>query len=393
MRSFKLPPTITPHERARELNAYLWQKEISQHLPNSRVISEGKELFMLGGYSYLGLLADQEVKEAAKKAIDELGTGSSGTAALSGTSKYHNRVEKIISKMWNRDETVLYPTGYSANLAVVGALMMGGGEIFIDARAHRSLMDATDQVRAKTTTFKHNDMADLEKKLKDSQSARNRLILVDGVYSMDGSICPLPELVDLCHKYNAYLLVDECHAVGMLPPHGKGVEEYFGMPSGTIDFRIGTLSKAIPSMGGFASCSKEFGQFIRHNATHSIFSGAAAGATYAAAEVSIKKFLTNPDWISEMHRKAELFRGLMNEFGFDTGDSTTCIIPVIIKNTELCMKVAAKLFEKGIYIQPIIFPAVKESRLRVGISRTMSDEDLIWAANTIRETYEELTQE
>lgn len=382
-RQFVLPKETLPFRRARELDAYVWEKPIEAHAERSHVICGGRDMLMLGGYSYLGLLTNQHVKDKFCEVAAKLGTGSCGVAALSGTSVYHKNVESLISNIWNREQTILYPSGYTANLAVINAITRAGDEIYIDTYAHMSLHDACSQSKAKRVLFDHQDLAGLDMKLSKSRSNKNKLVVVDAVYSMDGNICSLIEVVAICKKHKALLLVDECHAFGMLQPYGFGIEEYYNLPTGTIDLRIGTLSKAIPSAGGFVSCSNELADYIRHHGHHNIFSGSQSAANMAAAETAINLLLDNPEWICALHKKANDFRSYANELGLHTGTSETAIIPIIIDDVDQCILTAAKLFEQGIYIQPVLFPAVKKSRLRVGISVNMSNVELRAAAKKI----------
>ena len=389
---YDLPKETLPFRKARSLNAYVWEQPIEAHLPNSHVICDGRDMLMLGGYSYLGLLTNQQVKNKFCEVASKLGTGSCGVSALSGTSIYHKKVESLISKLWNRDQTILYPTGYSANLAVINAITRAGDAIFIDTHAHMSLHDACSQSKAKRILFEHGNLDSLETKLaKSAPSTRNKLVVVDAVYSMDGNLCDLPEISKICTKHGALLLVDECHAFGMLPPHGMGIEEYFNLPSGTIDLRVSTLSKAIPSVGGFVSCSNKMADYIRHHGHQNIFSGAQSAASMAAAEVAINLLIENPTWITRLHQNATKFRKNANKLGLDTGASETSIVPIIIDNVEQCLLVAADLFKQGIYVQPVLFPAVKKSRLRVGITVSMQEEELRIAIEKIADTVSKFT--
>lgn len=381
--SFDLPKDTLPYRRAQELGAYVWEKPVEAHLKQSHVICDGRDMLMLGGYSYLGLLTNQYVKDKFCEVVATLGTGACGVAALSGTSVYHKNVESLISDIWNREQTILYPSGYSANLAVINAITRAGDEIYIDTYAHMSLHDACNQSKARRVLFNHHDLAGLNEKLMKSRSSKNKLVVVDAVYSMDGNVCSLLEVVDICKKHGALLLVDECHAFGMLQPYGLGIEEYYQLQPGTIDLRTGTLSKAIPSVGGFVSCSNKFGDYIRHHGHQNIFSGSQSAASMAAAETAINLLLENPEWIGTLHKKANIFRSYARELGLDTGASETAIVPIIIDDIDQCIMTAAKLFEQGIYIQPVLFPAVRRSRLRVGISVNMSNTELRLAAMKI----------
>lgn len=380
---FQLPKETLPYRKARDLGAYVWEAMIDRHLPGSRVLCGSRDLFMLGGYSYLGLIGHPLINAAVNRAIDELGTGTHGTSAMSGTSKYHKEMESRLATFWRRDDAILYPSGYAANLTVVNALTRHGDGLFIDIAAHMSLHDACSQSHAERVLVRHNDADDLDRKLARHGGLRNKIVIVDGAYSMDGDLCDLPALSSVCKRHNAFLLVDECHSFGMLPPLGGGVEEYYCMPSGTIDFRIGTLSKALPSHGGFVALSQSFADFVRHHGRHNIFSGSVPGAFLAGAAVALDLLIEHPEWVVELDRKSKLFREAARANGFETGNSVCAIVPIIIDDVDQCMGMAKACFDRGVFVQPVLFPAVKRSRLRAGINLAQSDADLLSAVDVL----------
>ena len=344
----------------------------------SRVRVQGRSRLMLSCYDYLGLAGHREVEEAAIAAVRAYGTGTGGVRMLTGTTALHHDLEREIAAFKGVEAALAFGSGYLANLAVVAALFGPRDRVLLDARAHRSLHDACVLARVPVTTFPHNDVAALEGELRRAPARCRTLIVVDGLYSMDGDICPLPELVELKRRYDAFLLVDEAHALGVLGDTGRGVHEHFGMAADEIDIWTGSLSKAIPSNGGFLAGRRDLIVYLQHAAAPFWFSAALGPAAAAAALESLRVLRREPERLETLRRNAETLRAGLAARGHDTGDSISAIVPVMVGAEVATWELARRLFDEGVLASAVVYPAVPRgaARLRLCATAAQSAADL-----------------
>lgn len=371
--------------RPREL--FLWFREIERDLPNGRVCVKGSgEMVMLGGYSYLGLNNHPDINLASRNALARYGTGTNGSRWLAGHTSLHHELENRIAKIHNTEDAVVFSSGFMANVATLSSLLSRKDVVFSDKHNHASLIDGCRYSGAKIIRFRHNDMVDLSRKMEAHNGSGRRLVVVDGVYSMSGLASDLPQIVKLCEKYNAALMVDECHSHFVLGENGKGVKEYFGLQSGDVTIEMGSLSKAIPADGGYIASSADICTFLRRAARGFIYSGATSPVMIAAAIAALDVFEQEKETLLfELSRKTELFRSQLRSLGFDIGDSPTPIVPIKVGASVTAAKAALYCHEHKVFIHPVFPPVVKQgdALLRASIAANHTDEDLISAAKTI----------
>ena len=361
---------------AKKRNLYFYQAPIEK-IYDAHVVINGKDYIMFGSYSYLGLINHPKINEAAKKAIDEFSTGTHGVRLLAGTTKLHNLLEEKISRFKGREASAVFSSGYVTNLTTISTLLTKDDYVFCDKYDHASIVDGAIQSRANFIRFDHNDMEHLEELISQIPEDKVKLIVVDGVYSMDGDITPLPQLIEIKKKYNAILMVDEAHSLGVLGENGKGIEEYFGIYN-EVDIDMGTLSKTIPSVGGYIAGDKKLIDFIKHNSRAYIFSAALPPAQTMAAMASFdiieeEKWRIKKLWENIIHYTSEL-----KKMGFDIMKTQSAVVPILLKDDELALKLTRILWDEGIIIFPILTPAIPPgtSRLRSCIMASHSSEDI-----------------
>ncbi|MDD3641202.1 MAG: pyridoxal phosphate-dependent aminotransferase family protein [Atribacterota bacterium] len=314
--------------RLKENGTFFWLKTI-ENSAQSRVMVEGEEKIMLASYNYLGLIDHPKLKEAAIKAIEKYGTGTSGVRFLSGTTEVHKKLEEKISQFKGAEDAITYTSGYVTNLAAITSLYQNGDLIIIDKIDHASIIDGCMLSGARHKSFLHNDMDRLESILKNSDNYVNKIIIVDGVYSMDGDVANLPEISRLAKKYGAKVMVDEAHSIGVLGKTGHGIEEYFGLKD-AVDIHMGTLSKTIPAVGGYIAGEKEMIQYLRHNSRPFIFSAPIPPVNAAVAIAALEVIEDEPERVENLHKNMEKFREGINSMGYNIGDTVTAIVPILL---------------------------------------------------------------
>lgn len=377
-------------EDAKRKNLYFYQAPIEK-MYDAHVIINGKDYIMFGSYSYLGLINHPKINEAAKKAIDEFSTGAHGVRLLAGTTILHNQLEERIARFKGREASAVFSSGYVTNLTTISTLLTKDDYVFCDKYDHASIVDGAIQSRANFIRFDHNDVEHLEELIREVPDDRVKLIVVDAVYSMDGDIAPLPQLIEIKKKYNALLMVDEAHSIGVLGENGKGIEEYFGI-YGEVDIDMGTLSKTIPSVGGYIAGDKKLIDFIKHNSRAYIFSAALPPAQTVAALVSFdviedEKWRIKKLWENINHYVSEL-----KKMGFDTMNTQSAVVPILLKDDDLALKFTRILWDEGILIFPILSPAIPPgtARLRSCIMASHTHEDIEKALKAIYKAGKEL---
>jgi len=362
------------------LDAYPFQAPLSTR-SGPIVKMNGYRMLMLSSYDYLGLIGDPRVDETAIAAIRKYGTGTGGVRLLTGTLDLHEEMEEALAEFKGTETAITFTSGYAANLAVISALFGPADRVIADALSHRSLMDACRLAGVHVQKFEHNDMASLRHELENGPEANRTLIISDGVFSMDGDICPLPELVAMKKEFGCFLLVDESHASGMLGPHGRGTDEHFGISTQDVDIWTGSLAKAIPSNGGFVAVSRRLAIFLQHASAPYIFSGALAAPAAAAVCETLKILKREPERVTRLRANATFLREGLHSLGYDTGLSQTAVIPVMLYEDEKTALFARKLRDYGVLVSPVLFPAVAQgaARLRLCVTAAHTPENLEFA--------------
>ena len=322
---------------------------------------KGKDVLMFGSNSYLGLSDDPRLKEAAIEAIRKYGTSCSGSRFLNGTLDIHLELEEKLAALVGKEEAVTFSTGFQVNLGIV-SLGPRDGYIFLDSYDHASIIDGSRLSFSKVLKFTHNDMCSLEEKLKVAPVDAPKLIVVDGIYSMSGDIAPLPEILDLADKYNAAVMVDDAHALGVIGEQGRGSSNHFGVTD-RIDLIMGTFSKSFGSLGGFIAGNRTMLNFIKHNSRSLIFSASMPPANVAAVSKAIDIMLEEPERIEHLwkitnHAHEEFIRR-----GFDIGTTQSPIFPLYVRDTDKCLTAVREALEEGVFITPVIPPAVPQDSI------------------------------
>ena len=367
------------NERARNMKeneTFFYMKSI-EGLSGAHTQIDGREMLMFASYNYLGLISHPEVKEAAKKAIDEYGTGAAGVRFLAGTTRAHEDLEKKIARFKKADDAVTYSSGYVTNLAALTTLCQRGDLVIMDKLVHASIIDGCLLSGANHRSFLHNDMESLERILTQSYNYQNKLIVIDAVYSMDGDIANLPEISRLAKKYNAKLMVDEAHSIGVIGKTGHGIEEHFGLEN-SIDIYMGTLSKTIPAIGGYLTGDKDLISFLKLSSRPFIFSASLPPVAVITAKTCFEVIEREPELTMQLQKNMKQFREGLQEMGYDTGNSETAIVPIMVGDEERTLQLCKKVNDEGVFICPILFPAVPRgtNRLRAHVLATHTSEDI-----------------
>lgn len=378
-------------EEAQQADLYFYNQPITELLGGSKVLVRGREMDMFASYGYSGLLGHPRINEAAKAAIDKYGTGTHGVRSLAGSLDLHFELERTIADFKKAEDAITYSSGYVTNLTVVSTLMGRHDYVFSDKLNHASIVDGCLMSGAKFARFKHNDLTDLENRLKKAPTEAAKLVIADSVFSMDGDIIDLPRMVELCQQYGAWLMIDEAHSIGVLGETGRGIEEHFGLDD-VIDIKMGTLSKTIPSVGGYVAGRKDVINYLRHATRAYIFSAALPPAQAAAANEAFKVILDEPWRVEKLRANSQQFINGLKERGFDTLDTETAIVPVLCKTDELAFEMTREAQNKDIFVLPVVSPAVPEglSRLRATVTAAHESEDIERAMNIIQEAGEKL---
>lgn len=382
------PEMLWDVDHYKEEGLYFYLEPSKEILPNGRVITKNYgEMIMLGSYSYLGLIGHPEINAAAQAAVAHYGTGTHGVRLLAGSLLLHDELEARIAKFKQTEAAITFSSGYVTNLSTIASLLRRGDTVICDKLNHASIVDGCLLAQAKFVRFRHNDMVHLERRLQDADKNGRILVVADAVFSMDGDIVNLPEMVRLCRHYGAYLMIDEAHSIGVLGERGHGIEEHFGMPPDVIDIKMGTLSKTIPSAGGYVAGSEDLITFLKHEARAFIFSAAVPPASAAAAKTAFDVIEAEPWRVQKLQENYDHFAGRLRDVGFDLLYSETAIVPVICGSTERAATLAKYCRERGIFVQAVVAPVVPEglARLRCCVSAAHTMEDIDFCADTIIE--------
>ena len=342
----------------------------------TEAVYQGKRMIMCGSNNYLGLTTHPKVKQAAKEAIERFGTSCTGSRFLNGTLELHEQLEKELAEWVGKPAALVFSTGMQTNLGTISALVGRGDVVILDKDDHASIVDGARLSWGETRRFRHNDMEHLEQVLKSIPDDKGKLVVVDGLFSMEGDIAPLPELVPLCKKYGARLMVDDAHAVGVLGG-GRGTAAHFGMTE-EVDLIMSTFSKSFASLGGFIAGDEDVIHYIKHHARSLIFSASIPAANAAAALAALEVMRSEPKRIERLNYIAKCMRDSYQKLGFNTGNSETPVIPIIIGNDLQTFAAWKLLFENGVFVNPVISPAVAPGRqlLRTSYMATHTDEQM-----------------
>lgn len=343
-------------QKAMQAGIYPYFREIESD-QDTVVMINGKQVLMFGSNSYLGLTNHPKVKEAAIRAIEKYGTGCAGSRFLNGTLDIHTRLEEKLARLVGKDGALCYSTGFQVNLGVVSLLAGRNDYLILDELDHASIIEGSRLSFSKVLKFEHNDMDELECKLKLCEKDRVKLIVVDGIFSMEGDIVKLPELVTLAKKYNASVMVDDAHSIGVLGKNGSGTASHFGLTD-KVDLIMGTFSKSFASLGGFIAADKEVINFIKHHSRSLIFSASMTPASAAAVMASIEIMENEPERIEHLWELTAFALDGFKSAGFDTGKSETPIIPLFIRDDIKALYLTKNLLEDGVFINPVVSPAV-----------------------------------
>jgi 8-amino-7-oxononanoate synthase len=324
---------------------------------DTEVMINGKRVLMFGSNSYLGLTCHPKVKEASKNAIDKYGTGCAGSRFLNGNLDIHIELEERLAKLVNKEAALVYSTGFQVNQGVISCVAGRNDYVILDEFDHASIIDGSRLTFAKVLKFAHNDMADLERKLKLCEPDRIKLIVVDGIFSMEGDITNLPEIVRLSEKYQGSIMVDDAHALGVLGKNGSGTASHFGLTD-KVDLIGGTFSKSMASIGGFIAADKTAINFIKHNSRSLMFSASMTPSSAASVLAAIEIMESEPERIEHLMVLTQYARNQFKAMGFDTGKSESPIIPLYIRDDLKTLQMAQRLLEEGVFINPVVSPAV-----------------------------------
>ena len=370
---------------------YPYYRPISSGQDPLVTMADGSKVLMFGSNSYLGLSDDPRLKEAAIAAIKKYGTSCSGSRFLNGTLDIHEELEEKLARFVGKEEAVTYSTGFQVNLGVVGCLGFRGGYIFLDALDHACIIDGSRLSFSEVRKFRHNDMADLEKKLWLTPRHANKLIVVDGVYSMEGDIAPVPELVALCEKYNASLMIDDAHGLGVIGENGSGTASHFGLTD-SVDLIMGTFSKSFGSLGGFIAGDRVVIEYLKHNSRSLIFSASMTPAAVAAASKALDIMIEEPERREHLWEVTRHAQEAFKANGFDIGHTQSPIIPLFVRDTIKAMTIVKLAYEQGVFITPVIAPAVpeKDVLIRFALMATHSIEQVDEAVEKLTKIFKQL---
>ena len=376
-------------QRAMAMGIYPYFREI-QSDQDTEVTISGKKVLMFGSNAYLGLTNHPKVKEAAIEAVKKYGKGCAGSRFLNGTLDLHIQLEKRLAEFVGKEDAIVYSTGFQVNLGVVSCLTGREDYILWDELDHASIIEGHRLSFSTKLKYKHNDMESLEKQLQKCDPDKVKLIVTDGVFSMEGDVAKLPEIVALAKKYNASVMVDEAHGIGVFGRQGRGTCDHFGV-SQDVDLIMGTFSKSFASIGGFIAADESIINYLRHHSRSYIFSASNTPAATAAANAALDIMMNEPERIQHLwdltHYALEGFR----QMGCEIGNTSTPIIPLFIRDNDLTFLIVKELFEAGIFVNPVVSPAVasEDTLIRFSLMATHTKEQLDYALETIHKVFKQ----
>lgn len=387
----ELCAAYTLADEVKAMGLYPYYRPISSGQNPVVRMSDGRDVLMFGSNSYLGLSDDPRLKEAAVKAVEKYGASCSGSRFLNGTLDIHLELEEKLARFVGKQAAVTYSTGFQVNLGVVSSLGFRGGFTFLDSLDHACIIDGSRLGFSQVRKFPHNDMAGLERKLRAVPKAAYKFIVVDGIYSMEGDIAKLPEIVDLCEKYNACVMVDDAHALGVIGENGSGTASHFGLTDKT-NLIMGTFSKSFGSLGGFIAGDNEVINYLKHNSRSLIFSASMTPAAIAAASRALDIMIEEPKRREHLWVVTRYAQAAFKAAGFDTGRTESPIIPLFVRDTMKAMQVVKMAYEHGVFVTPVIAPAVPENDvlIRFALMATHTKDQVDVAVGVLTDIFREL---
>lgn len=372
----------------KEKGIYPYFRPISSS-QDTEVEIDGKKVLMFGSNSYLGLTNHPKVKEAAKRAIDKYGTGCAGSRFLNGTLDLHIELERRLAEYVGKESALVFSTGFLANQGALSSLTGRNDYIILDELDHASIIDGSRLSFSKVIKYRHNNMEDLEAKLAALPQSSIRLIVVDGVFSMEGDIARLPEIVALADTYGASIMVDDAHGLGVIGVNGAGTASHFGLTD-KVDVIMGTFSKSFASLGGFIAGDRDVIEYLKHSARSLIFSASMTPSAAASVVATLDLIMTEPEHIQRLWDNTNYARNLLKEAGLDTGDvSETPVIPIYIRNEESVFRITRMLQDEGVFVNPVVPPAVQPDAtlIRFSLMATHTFAQIETAVDKITETF------
>ena len=372
-----------------EAGVYPYFREITGK-QGTEVEMGGHKVLMFGSNAYTGLTGDQRVIDAAKKALDQYGSGCAGSRFLNGTLDLHVKLEKELAEFESKDDALCFSTGFSVNAGVIAMVVGRNDYVICDDRDHASIVDGRRLSFAHQLKYKHNDMEDLEKILQKLPYEAIKLIVVDGVFSMEGDLANLPEIVKLKHKYNCSIMVDEAHGLGVFGREGRGVCDHFGLTD-EVDLIMGTFSKSLASIGGFIAGDADTINFLRHTCRTYIFSASDTPAATAAALEALHIVRSEPERIEALWKVTKYALKRFKEEGFEIGDTESPIIPLYVRDVEKTFIVTARAFDNGVFINPVIPPACapQDTLVRFALMATHTEEQVERGVQILKKVFKE----
>ncbi len=369
-----------------------WKIKVLEGASAPKSVVDGKDVLMLCSNNYLNLSNHPKLKKAAIKATKKYGAGSGSVRAIAGTMDIHMELEEKIAKFKKTEASLFYQSGFVTNSGLIPQLMGKGDVIISDELNHGSIIDGVRLTKADRMVYKHKDMGSLEQVLKETENKYRRILVVtDGVFSMDGDIAPLDEIVKLAEEYNAMSYVDDAHGDGVLGEKGRGISSHFNI-EGKVDVEMGTFSKAFGVVGGYAAGSNDMRNFALNKSRTWLLSGSHPPGVVAACIASLDVLETEPQWVEKLWENTKYFKKEMQSLGFDTGTSETPITPVIVGPSSTAKRLSNRLYEEGVFALPIVFPMVArdKARIRTMMNAGLTKEDLDFALNKFEKVGKEL---
>ncbi len=341
---------------------------------------DGRKVFNLCSNNYLGLANDPQLKHSAQKAIETYGVGPAAVRTIAGTTTLHKELERKLALFKGAESTISFQSGFCANLAVIPAIVGEGDVVFSDELNHASIIDGCRLSKAKIVRYEHCNPKDLQSKISEEKDARRMLIITDGVFSMEGDIAPLPEIVEIAENFGAITMVDDAHGEGVLGRGGRGIVDHFDL-HGRVDIEVGTMSKAFGVVGGYIAGSKRLTDYLAQKGRPFLFSSAATAADVAACIAAVDILVASDTFVKHLWENTAFFQEGMRQIGFNLGNTKTPITPLVIGDAKVAKDFSQRLFEEGIFAQAIGYPTapIGKARIRIMLSATHSKEDLIWA--------------
>jgi 8-amino-7-oxononanoate synthase len=363
----------------REIGLYPYFRTISS-AQDTEVIIEGKKVLMLGSNSYLGLTNHPKIKAAAQAAVEKYGTGCAGSRFLNGSLDIHLELEAALAKLVKKEAVLLYSTGFQVNLGVISALVGKGEYVLGDKSNHASIVEGCLLSQGKFLRFAHKDMGALENRLQKLEPEAGKMIVADGVFSMEGDIIQLPELCRIAEEHGATVMIDDAHAIGVLGEQGAGTPSHFGLTD-KVHLIMGTFSKSLASLGGFIGADAETIDYLKHHSRELIFSASMSPANAAAVLAALTIMMQEPERIAQLWRNTRRMKQGLLDLGFNLGASETPILPVYIRDLMLAFKVCRRLQEEGLFVNPVVSPAVAPGQelIRISLMATHTDKQVDFA--------------